>query len=72
MNFYKIIFTLILVYLLFKSIKESFGESFSIPKVKVHQIKSQQNIKNKEFDSKKTLNTGKGRHDRIRYEGKWN
>ena len=47
------------------------NEGFSIPKVKVHQVKSQQK-KDKEFDYEKTFKTGKGRHDRIRYEGKWN
>ena len=72
MNFYKIIFCLILVCILFKFYKLFFDqELFSIPKVKVHQVKSLQK-KKKEFDPEKTLELGQGRHDRIRYDGKWN
>ena len=72
----------IVIYLIFNIIKEKQKENFtqqdfSIPKVKIHQIKKQQKIHKKKheklkFNIEDTKESGKGVHDRIRYDGKWN
>ena len=67
--YFKLIFIAILIYLMMSIIQENFQQDFSLPKVKVHQVKKEQN---KIFNPEKTLETGKGLHDRIRFEGKWN
>lgn len=74
--YYKIILVGILVYFLFNNLQESFEQqNFSIPKVKIHQVKDEQKKHKKSFfqyNPEISLETGQGVHDRIRYDGKWN
>ena len=67
--YYKIILVAILIYFCISIIKENFQQDFTLPKVKIHIIEAEQKKKN--FNPEKTLESGQGRHDRIRFEGKW-
>ena len=77
MKIYKLIFFIILIYFLLNIIKETFQQDFTLPKIKLSQIenerKEKQKLKNQDkFNIQKTLKTGQGVNDRIRYNGKWN
>lgn len=71
MKIYKLILITILFYLLISIVKENFTQNFTLPKIKADIVKQKQKDSNK-FNIEKTIETGQGVHDRIRYEGKWN
>lgn len=73
--YYKIILIGILVYtfiVIKENYKEKFDQNFTLPSVKNQQVREeQQQNKADEFSIKKTIETGIGVHDRIRYDGEW-
>jgi len=79
-NNYKIILIIIIVLILFYVLTpygaaglrppNNIVEKFSLPNVRVQKIQKEQ--EENEFDIQKTQERGLGRHDRIRFEGKWN
>lgn len=77
-NYYKLIFVGILIYI-FTIIKNTSQRTnlsnFSLPQVKVQQahLEQKENADKKDkFSLKKTIESGLGAHDRIRYKGSWN
>ena len=78
MNIYYKISLIIILFYTFYVMKQTENyrnsQNFSLPKVKVQRLSQKQKDANDEaakFSIKKTIETGIGVHDRIRYKGDW-